>query len=122
MASLEDVHMEIEGMGGRVTRTRMLNDHFRRTMLGGKFVLTLGIRMLGSDAVAEVLRKARTFDDFNVANDPHHEHDFGSFLHDGQKIYWKIDAYDRNLEFHSPDPSDPNRATRILTIMLAEEY
>ncbi|WP_374303808.1 DUF3768 domain-containing protein [Ferrovibrio sp.] len=114
--------MVLNNSASRVTRIRNLNDHFRRTMLGGKYVLTLGIRMLGSDAVAEVLRKVRTFDEFNVANDPHHEHDFGSFMHDGQKIFWKIDTYDKNLEFHSSDPSDPYKTMRILTIMLAEEY
>jgi hypothetical protein len=35
------------------------------------------------------------FDSFNEDNDPHREHDFGSFDYDGQRIFWRIDYYDR---------------------------
>lgn len=122
MALEENLLMVLDKSPNRVVRIRCLNDHFRRTMLGGKFVLTLGIRMLGNSAVAEILKQVRTYDSFNVANDPYHEHDFGSLEYEGQKVFWKIDTYDKNLEFHSPDPSDPFKTTRVLTIMLAEEY
>jgi hypothetical protein len=55
-------------------------------------------------------------------NDPHEEHDFGSFEHAGKTIFWKIDCYDRDLNYGSPDPADPIVTARILTVMLAEEY
>jgi len=42
--------------------------------------------------------------------------------HDGEKIFWKIDYYDRSLTKGSEDPSDSTRTTRVLTIMLASEY
>ena len=35
---------------------------------------------------------------------------------------FKIDYYDKSLEFGSPDPADPIVTERIITIMLAEEY
>jgi Protein of unknown function (DUF3768) len=55
-------------------------------------------------------------------NDPYGEHDFGNFTLAGRKFFWKIDAYDANMEFGSEDPADPSQTTRVLTIMLAEEY
>jgi len=62
------------------------------------------------------------FDDFNADNDPHREHDFGSFELEGEKLFWKIDYYDLAGEFGSEDPTDPKETLRVLTVMLAEEY
>ena len=60
--------------------------------------------------------------DFTEDNDPHKEHDFGAFEHEEQRFFWKIDYYDRDMIFGSEDPADPKATTRVLTIMLAEEY
>jgi hypothetical protein len=65
------------------------------------------------------------YDDFCHANDPHEEHDFGSFEADGAVIFFKIDYFDKAFTAHtahSPDPSDPSITERVITIMLAEEY
>ena len=50
------------------------------------------------------------------------EHDFGSFTLHGHKLFWKSDYYDTVCEFGSEDPADPAKTTRVLTIMLADEY
>jgi hypothetical protein len=99
-----------------------LNDALRRSFAGGQFFLTAGIRALPMDMQHAILARVCYFEEFDADNDPHGEHDFGSFDHGGQKIFWKIDYYDRNLEFRSPDPADSTLTTRVLTIMVAEEY
>lgn len=103
-------------------KIRELNDRFRTTMSGGRGMLTAGVDALPSDVKAMVIRRVATFLDFNVDNDPHAEHDFGSFEFTGRKFFFKIDYFDAAMEFGSDDPADPSKTTRVLTIMLAEEY
>jgi len=103
-------------------RIRILNDAFRVTLSGGKLMITTGIDELGPERVAHIIEQVRRCADFGEENDPHGEHDFGSLINDGQRIFWKIDYYGRTLDVGSPDPSNPNLTTRVLTIMLAAEY
>jgi hypothetical protein len=103
---------------------RDLNDDMRANgpTGAGRWVLTRGVNALGAELVACALAKVRAFDRFNEDNDPHGEHDFGSFDLCGSSLFWKIDYYDLDLENGSEDPADPAITTRVLTIMLAEEY
>jgi hypothetical protein len=109
-------------MGSRTERIRALNDAFRNSFQGGRVVLTASVDALPSDVRAMAIRKVATFSDFASDNDPHGEHDFGSFDLAGQRFFWKIDYYDRSLAGGSEDPADPKQTTRVLTIMLAEDY
>jgi Protein of unknown function (DUF3768) len=54
---------------------------------------------------AAITARVRSSDDFDENNDPHAEHDFGSFDHDGRTIFWKIDLYDRDYQWYSPAPN-----------------
>jgi uncharacterized protein DUF3768 len=103
-------------------RIRMLNDELRKHLLGGGAVITPGIAALGPEAVHRLLQTIAIFDDFCRANDPHGEHDFGSFDFDGTDVFFKIDYYDKALTYRSPDPADPAVTERIITIMRADEY
>jgi hypothetical protein len=103
-------------------KIRALNDAFRTTLTGGKVLLTAGVNALPSDVKAMVIQRVATFSEFTEENDPHREHDFGNFSLAGRKFFFKIDYYDSNMEFGSEDPSDPSKTTRVLTIMLVEEY
>ena len=74
-----------------------------------------------------IREKVETFDAFAPDNDPYGERDFGAFEHNGNRIFWKIDYYDRasfgtGRDMGSEDPSDPAKTLRVLTIMLASEY
>ncbi len=102
---------------------RRLNDRFRSSLhRGGKRLMTAGIAALPPRDQAAILAKVIAFDTFTEDNDPHGEHDFGAFDHAGRRIFWKIGYYDQSLEFGSENPADPAQTTRVLTIMLADEY
>ena len=105
-------------------RIRDLNDAFRKSLdpTLGRVMLTVGVNDLPSDLRAMAIRKVATFDAFGGDSDPHGEHDFGSFDLAGHKFFFKVDYYDPRLEFGSDDPADPAKTTRVLTLMLAEEY
>ena len=105
-----------------MNKIALLNDAFRRTFAGGNVVMTAGVYALPDMVKAEALKKAATFDDFSEDNDPYGEHDFGSFELCGRKFFWKIEYYDRAMEHGSEDPSDPDKTTRVMTVMLASEY
>jgi hypothetical protein len=109
-------------MDANTARIRALNDELRQHLTGGTAVMTPGVAALGLDAVERIFKTIAVFDDFCHANDPHQEHDFGSFDADGHAIMFKINYYDKALSGHSPDPSDPSVTERVITIMLAEEY
>jgi hypothetical protein len=101
---------------------RTLNDALRTTFEGGRVLVTQGVRTLPLELNAAALQAVQAFDAFTPENDPYGEHDFGSFELQGARIMWKIDYYDPSLTGGSEDPADPEVTTRVLTIMLAEEY
>jgi hypothetical protein len=111
-----------EDRSGSAERVRQLNDAFRRTFIGGVVVVTAGVEALPSQLRSSLLAKVREFDAFTEDNDPHGEHDFGVVEDGDVRCFWKIDYYDRDMELMSPDPSDPAATTRVLTIMLVDEY
>jgi hypothetical protein len=85
-------------------------------------MLTAGVHALPIDCQMKLLRAVSQFDDFTEANDPHFEHDFGRIVQDKCTFLWKFDYYDTEMHFGSEDPSNDSITTRVLTIMLAEEY
>ena len=103
-----------------VTKIAALNDQARRTFTGCRVVVTRGIEAITD--VQAILHQVRVFDQFTPSNDPYGEHDFGSFIHADNTIFWKFDYFDLDMTMHSLDPSDPTVTARVLTVMLADEY
>jgi len=99
-----------------------LNDAFRTTFTGGRIMLTAGVNALPDSTKANILAAVRQFGDFDPDNDPRGEHDFGAFTVDEHRCFWKIDHYNLTLDGGSENPDDPSVTTRVLTIMLANEY
>ena len=117
----------------RIARVASLNDGLRKAIHSpgrDQVVMTAGVAALIGDVAlfrgfrrrAEIIRMVRDYDAFTPDNDPLGEHDFGRFEFDGAILYWKIDYYDLELVFGSPDPANPEITTRVLTILLAEDY
>src|SRR3954470_2777474 len=103
----------------KAARIRELNDQLRCKGLGGRVVMTRGIEALGADGVREVLTAVARFDDFTEDNDPWGEHDCAVLTVSGRRIIFKIDLYE-DPEVKGADGK--SITTRVLTIMLAEEY
>jgi hypothetical protein len=115
-----------ELLAEQTRQIRSLNDAFRTdpfligsAIVQNKLVITAGVAEHGTDFTDRAVTAVRKFSQFTEANDPCGEHDFGSFGLDGFELFWKIDYYDCQLEWGSPDPADPAVTRRILTIMLA---
>ena len=103
-------------------RIAELNDKFRTTLIGDKVILTSGIASLPTEQQQEIINKVKIFNTFTEDNDPYGEHDFGCFEYHGQQIFWKIDMYDLNYEYYSPNPELEEVTNRVLTVMFASEY
>ena len=71
---------------------------------------------------ARLLCRLRDFDEFDEGNDPHGEHDFGAIKLDGETYFFKMDYYDKSMEYGSEDPGDPRVTQRVLTLMHSSEY
>ena len=123
----------------QAARIARLNDLARKAMgVACTAVATIGFRSLPDADQSQVRELIETYDTFDEDNDPHGERDFGTIyqLGDGrwttertrlrdderERVFWKFDYYDRDLQFGSEDAANPVLTRRVLTIMLADEY
>ena len=107
------------------------NDAFRHSILGtipvaeapqGQFVMTRGVAALGPDAQLELTRRVAAFDVFTADGDPQGWHEMGVIDLDGTTVWFKVDLYDVDYTYGSPEPSDPEQTRRVLTLLLPSEY
>ena len=129
----------MEATTDQIATVAALNDIARRTMgVTCRTVITQGIAALDENTQSDILKMIEGFEDFTPDNDPHGEHDAGFLYRDvlGQwhtrwtddstrpalSVMWKFDYYDRDLEFGSAEPWNPDATIRVLTILLTSEY
>lgn len=103
-------------------RIRALNDQLRATGSGGLTLVTRGVLEHGLVFAARARAAIAKDVAFSQSDDPYAEHDFGAVDVEGNRLFWKIDYYDLARECGSPDPSDPTVTSRVMTIMMADEY
>ena len=84
--------------------------------------MTRGVASLDAATQATVVKAVADFDQFTKDNDPHGEHDCAILSVGEHRIMFKIDYYDPTLTYASEDPADPAKTSRIMTIMLTDEY
>lgn len=114
-------HAPDEVAAQRTATIRTKNDALRLSFAGGRVMLTQRVNALADDVRGALLTAVQAFNDFSSSNDPHGEHDFGAITLNSAVFFWKIDYYDRDLRYGSPDPADDAVTCRVLTIMHAEE-
>ena len=122
VTNLQPMTESPDGHKDETAAIRDLNDQLRRSFEGGQVLMTQGVNALAGKTLAQVLLAIRDFDAFTEDNDPFETHEFGSVQVDGQTVFFKIDAYDANMEYGSPNPADPEVTKRVMTILLASEY
>lgn len=113
---------QTENIGRRTNDIQRLNDDLRCRGRGGKIVITNGIAALAVGEVDEIFAAVQSFDAFTADNDPFGEHDCAVLSVGSRRIIWKIDYYDRSRRHGSSDPADGKETSRLMTVMLAEEY
>ena len=94
-----------------------LNDQFRTTFKGGRVQMTPDFYQLDSRisgrAMYVVSRHSKFVDDS--------EHDWGVFIFAGYAFEWRIEYRTLDCVGVSPDPADPEKTFRVLTLYAAAD-
>ena len=108
----------------RAARIAELNDQFRKNPLDGhgRVMMTRAVHAFGAEFALKALSAIAAFDSFTRDNDPYGERDFGVVVVDGTKLFWKVDYHNADMTGGSEDPSDPVQTSRVMTVMLPEDY
>ena len=104
-------------------RIAELNDQFRKNPhIHGKLVMTAAVAAKGPYFALKCIAAIRHAV-FEKGNDPYGERDFCTIEVDGEKLFFKIDCYDKHDQnYGSEDPADPIKTLRVGTIMFPSDY
>ena len=97
-------------------RERQANDSFRRSLTGGRLILTQKVAALDPDVQAALLRQVVKFESFDH-DVP--EHDLGVVEAMGYRVWFKIDSFTRSSDISSRLPID---SEKTLTILYPDEW
>jgi len=101
----------------------VLNDLMRKSYaINDRLVLSEVISNMDKEHRQAIAKMVADFTEFDEANDPHGEHDFGMIEYNNQNYMFKIDYYDKDMKYLSEAPWDAEKTIRVLTIMHKDEY
>jgi hypothetical protein len=103
-------------MGNR-NRIIELNDQLRTTFKGGRVQMTPGVFQL----VAQIRGRAFSVMARYSKFDRDSEHDHGVFIFAGYSFEWRIEYRGADGTGVSPDPSDPEKTFRVLTLYAIDD-
>jgi hypothetical protein len=102
---------------GRREKIIALNDGLRRTFKGGRVQMTPAVYNLDPQLRGRAIWAMARYDRF--ADDS--EHDWGVFIFAGYSFEWHIEYRGTDGTGISPDPANPEKTFRVLTLYVAED-
>ena len=94
-----------------------LNDHLRTTFKGGRVQMTPSAYELDDRLRGRALSVLARYSAF----DSDSEHDSGVFIFAGFAFEWRIEYRGTDGDGLSPDPTDPQKTLRVLTLYTIDD-
>jgi hypothetical protein len=94
-----------------------LNDQLRTTFKGGRVQMTRSVYDLDERLRGRALFVMARYDKFAVDS----EHDCGVFIFAGYSFEWLIEYRGKDGTGVSPDPADPEKTFRVLTLYAVDD-
>jgi hypothetical protein len=94
-----------------------LNDQLRTTFKGDRVQMTRSVHDLDDRLRGRALAVLARYNKFDATS----EHDRGVFIFAGFAFEWWIEYRSNDGTDVSPDPTDPNRTMRVLTLYVTDD-
>jgi hypothetical protein len=94
-----------------------LNDQLRTTFKGGRVQMTRSVYDLDDRLRGRALSVLARYSKFHADS----EHDCGTFIFAGYAFEWRIEYRGKDGTGVSPDPADPEKTLRILTLYATDD-
>jgi hypothetical protein len=101
----------------RRARIIELNDQFRSTFKGGRVQMTPSVYDLDARLRGRALYVMSRYNKF----DDDSQHDWGVFIFAGYSFEWRMEYRDKDGTGISPDPADPDKTLRVLTLYAVDD-
>ena len=101
----------------RRTKIIALNDQLRTTFKGGRVQMTPSVYELDDRLRGRALSVLARYDSFH----PDSDHDWGTFIFAGYSFEWRIEYRGKDGTGISPNPADPDKTLRVLTLYAIDD-